>query len=374
MDYSKLSNEQLIELLETRDEEDRDDILNTPNTDNLKELYDMKLISIDTSEAIIDSDDYDNRNAITNIEKSFNDYQSKTEELYESLKTEYLTKFSEALRVARSQELTNDFWSPESWFREGIDASINDKEILTKFLNSASLSQKEELFNDYFKLDSDGENKSARHILGIPVNSNTLLYSLDKLVSLSSDAEKLFDNLCFIAEFVDKNGYQNTDKYQEKIKNIIVHGFNNMNYGYNREVFYQNMKNGNKFEITAEDLNLKTMINDLNWHSGSAERNYTINDEQKEKNIIQACRPLDRALSSGLWNNQIKEVKDSDFDFSEENISKERVNTISQIYNLIDHKVAKEHFRSFIDAKSLDMNSQATLDNSQETKRKPKMK
>ena len=75
MDYSKLSNEELISLLEKRDEEHKDQILTVPDTDALRDAYEMTNISIDVSDAKIDNDDYDNSRDLEYIEKSFDTYK-----------------------------------------------------------------------------------------------------------------------------------------------------------------------------------------------------------------------------------------------------------------------------------------------------------
>lgn len=369
MDYSKLSNEELISLLEKKDEEHKDEILTVPDTDALKAAYDMTNISIDVSDAKIENDDYDNSRDLEYIEKSFDTYKDQATALYESLKGDYLVRFGQALRFAASKDLPNNDWGPEYWLRGGVEATINEKELLVKFLGSASQSQRDNLFNDYFTLDAEGQNKSARYQIGSPVGSSTLLYSLDSIISYM-ESSKAFNTISFISDFVNEKEYPNKNEYNVKIKDKILYKFNSSSQSFDKALFFENMKNGNKFNITSEDTNLRNTINLLNHHSNVIANDYGIKPENKEARIHETCSQLEKIINTGLWDEQIKNIKDSDFETKAVIDDKDKVNNINQIYTLIINDVAKERFRSFIDGKNLDLNCETSLTNTSEVRKK----
>lgn len=370
MDYSKLSNEELISLLEKRDEEHKEQILTVPDTDALRDAYEMTNISIDVSDAKIDNDDYDNSRDLEYIEKSFDTYKDQASALYESLKSDYLLRFGQALRFAASNDIPNNDWGPEHWFRSGVEATISEKELLVKFLGAASTSQRDEIFNNYFTLDASGKNESSRYQIGSSVHSTTLLYSLDTVDSLFHEMDRKFKTLSFISDFVNEKEYPNKTQYDAKIKEKILYKFNSSSHGFDRGLFFENMKNDNKFNISSDDLNLKNLISTLNHQVINVRTDYGIKPENKEARIHEACAQLEKTINTGLWDNQIKNIKDSDFEIKPVLSDKDKVNTISQIYSMINNEVAKERFRSFIDGKSLDLNYDAALADAPEIKRK----
>lgn len=370
MDYSKLSNEELISLLEKRDEEHKDQILTVPDTDALRDAYEMTNISIDVSDAKIDNDDYDNSRDLEYIEKSFDTYKDQASALYESLKSDYLLRFGQALRFAASNDIPNSDWGPEHWFRSGVEATISEKELLVKFLGAASISQRDEIFNNYFTLDASGKNESSRYQIGSSVYSTTLLYSLDTVDSLFHEMDRKFNTLSFISDFVNEKEYPNKSQYDAKIKEKIVYKFNSSGHGFDRGLFFENMKNDNKFNISSDDLNLKNLISTLNHQVNNLRTDYGVKPENKEARIHEACAQLEKTINTGLWDNQIKNIKDSDFETKPVIGDKDKVNTINQIYSMINNEVAKERFRSFIDGKSLDLNYDAALSDAPEIRRK----
>lgn len=370
MDYSKLSNEELISLLEKRDEEHKDQILTVPDTDALRDAYEMTNISIDVSDAKIDNDDYDNSRDLEYIEKSFDTYKDQASALYESLKSDYLLRFGQALRFAASNDIPNNDWGPEHWFRSGVEATISEKELLVKFLGSASTSQRDEIFNNYFTLDASGKNESSRYQIGSSVHSTTLLYSLDTVDSLFHEMDRKFKTLSFISDFVNEKEYPNKSQYDAKIKEKILYKFNSSSHGFDRGLFFENMNNDNKFNISSDDLNLKNLISTLNHQVINVRTDYGVKPENKEARIHEACAQLEKTINTGLWDNQIKNIKDSDFEIKPVLSDKDKVNTISQIYSMINNDVAKERFRSFIDGKSLDLNYDAALADAPEIRRK----
>ncbi|EPP7234743.1 hypothetical protein ACTOJ1_001739 [Shigella flexneri] len=369
MDYSKLSNEELISLLEKKDEEQKEEILTVPDTELLKSAYDMANISIDVSDAKIENDDYDNSSDLEYIEKRFESYADQANDLYNSLKADYLAGFSRALKFAASNDLSNNDWGPEYWLRNGVEATLNEKELLVKFLGAASPHQRDNLFNDYFTLDSEGQNKASRYQIGSPVYSTTLLYSLDSVISYM-ESSKAFNTLAFISDFVNEKEYPNKNEYNAKIKDKILYKFNSSSQSFDKGLFFENMKNGNKFNITSEDTNLRNTINLLNHHSHVIANDYGIKPENKEARIHEACSQLEKIINTGLWDEQIKNIKDSDFETKAVIGDKDKVNNINQIYSLITNDVAKERFRSFIDGKSLDLNYDAALADAPEIRRK----
>lgn len=371
MDYSKLSNEELISLLEKRDEEHKDQILTVPDTDALRDAYEMTNISIDVSDAKIDNDDYDNSRDLEYIEKSFDTYKDQASALYESLKSDYLLRFGQALRFAASNDIPNSDWGPEHWFRSGVEATISEKELLVKFLGSASQSQRDNLFNDYFTLDSEGQNKASRYQIGSPVHSTTLLYSLDSVISYM-ESNKAFNTLSFISDFVNEKDYPNKNEYTAKIKDKILYKFNSSSQSFDKALFFENIKNDNKFNITSEDTNLRNTISLLNHHSQVIANDYGIKPENKEARIHEACSQLEKIINTGLWDEQIKNIKDSDFETKAVIGDKDKVNNINQIYSFIINDVAKERFRSFIDGKSLDLNCEVSLEGTPEIRKKYK--
>lgn len=370
MDYSKLSNEELISLLEKRDEEHKEQILTVPDTDALRDAYEMTNISIDVSDAKIDNDDYDNSRDLEYIEKSFDTYKDQASALYESLKSDYLLRFGQALRFAASNDIPNNDWGPEHWFRSGVEATISEKELLVKFLGSASTSQRDEIFNNYFTLDASGKNESSRYQIGSSVHSTTLLYSLDTVDSLFHEMDRKFKTLSFISDFVNEKEYPNKSQYDAKIKEKILYKFNSSSHGFDRGLFFENMNNDNKFNISSDDLNLKNLISTLNHQVINVRTDYGVKPENKEARIHEACAQLEKTINTGLWDNQIKNIKDSDFEIKPVLSDKDKVNTISQIYSMINNDVAKERFRSFIDGKSLDLNYDAALADAPEIRRK----
>lgn len=370
MDYSKLSNEELISLLEKRDEEHKEQILTVPDTDALRDAYEMTNISIDVSDAKIDNDDYDNSRDLEYIEKSFDTYKDQASALYESLKSDYLLRFGQALRFAASNDIPNNDWVPEHWFRSGVEATISEKELLVKFLGSASTSQRDEIFNNYFTLDASGKNESSRYQIGSSVHSTTLLYSLDTVDSLFHEMDRKFKTLSFISDFVNEKEYPNKSQYDAKIKEKILYKFNSSSHGFDRGLFFENMNNDNKFNISSDDLNLKNLISTLNHQVINVRTDYGVKPENKEARIHEACAQLEKTINTGLWDNQIKNIKDSDFEIKPVLSDKDKVNTISQIYSMINNDVAKERFRSFIDGKSLDLNYDAALADAPEIRRK----
>ena len=97
---------------------------------------------------------------------------------------------------------------------------------------------------------------------------------------------------------------------------------------------------------------------------------YGIKPENKEARIHETCSQLEKIINTGLWDEQIKNIKDSDFETKAVIDDKDKVNNINQIYSFINNDVAKQRFRSFIDGKNLDLNCETSLNNTTEIRKK----
>lgn len=368
MDYSKLSQEELISLLESQEEDQKNQILSVPDTDNLKTAYNISSTSIDTTSVRISNDDNDNDREVDNLDGLIGSLISEVESLYSTLKEEYFSKFYDALKYSSANNIPNKEWYPEAWILEGVN-TIDPKEMLVKFLSFSSPLQREEIFNDYFKLDSDGNNKSARYQIGISVYQGTLLNSFDKILSSHIPDERKFEILSFISNFVKENNYPNANEYEKSIKEKILYNLNNTS---SHSLFNINMLNDNKFNISTEDINLKNIISKINQRCDYITNSRELPLETRIVKVRESLLQVENILKSGLWDEQIKNVKDVDFQLNYFIEPKDKINTICTIHSFISHPEAKERFRSFIDGKSLELNSSDVFDNSFEKRKSPK--
>lgn len=337
MDYTNLSRDELLSLLEEKDLKITEAKLQTPSTDV---MVNLKTIS----EQTIDTED-------DRAERSFDAVIDSTKSVYEDLRSDYLSDFKEALRIASSNNIDHDYWSLEDWFREGRNASISQESLLVHFLAASDKAQKDYLFNDYFKLNDNGTNEPSRYHIGISVNQNTLLHSIDKILEKSpSSLAQRVETLVYISDFVKENNYPNTQNYDESIKKTLAA----------QPMFLDiSVSNGNHFGITSEEVNLNKIIADTNRQVDyicNRSNLQGLNEEALNGLVQDAIKPLNKLLSCGLWDDQIKNLKDDTFTASK-NDTGLAANSINDVYNGLNNQKAKEVFREFLETKSLDLNT-----------------
>lgn len=337
MDYTNLSRDELLSLLEEKDLKITEAKLQTPSTDAMVSL---KAIS----EQTIDTED-------DRAERSFDAVIDSTKSVYEDLRNNYLSDFKEALKIASANNIDHGYWSVEDWFRQGSNASISQDDLLVHFLAASDKSQKDYLFNDYFKLNDNGTNEPSRYYIEISVNQNTLLYSVDKILEKSpSSLAQRVGTLVYISDFVKENNYPNAQSYDDSIKKTLAA----------QPMFLDiSVSNGNHFGITSEDVNLNKIIADTNRQVDYICNRSNLQGLKEEalNGLVQdAIKPLNKLLSCGLWDDQIKNLKDDTF-IASKNGTDFKASSINDVYNGLDNQKAKDLFKEFLEAKSLDLST-----------------
>lgn len=337
MDYSNLSRDELLSLLEEKDLKITEAKLQTPSTDVMVSLKNI-------SEQTIDTED-------DKAEQAFYEAINEAKSVYEDLRSNYLSDFKEALRFASANNVEHGDWSLEDWFREGRNASISQESLLVHFLAASDKAQKDYLFNDYFTLNDNGINEPSRYHIGMSVNQNTLLYSIDKILEQSPSAlPQRLETLVYISDFVKENNYPNAQNYDESIKKTLAA----------QPMFLEiSVSNGNHFGLTSEDTNLNKIIADTNTkvdYICNRSNLQGVNEETLNGLVSDAVKPLNKLLSCGLWDDQIKNLKDDTFNaYSNDTASK--ATSIGDVYNGLNNQKAKELFKEFLETKSLDLNT-----------------
>lgn len=355
MDYENLSPTELIALLEQKDskieeleENIRDETLTVPDTSTAVTLYNLHYgVSLDSD-----------IEGTENLVKESNKLLDGVVHLADESRSEYLSAFSRAVSYANKNSIDNDDWSPEAWFREGIQIDIQPYELIASFMRNSSTEQRTPFFESYFTLDETLKNKPSSYNLGFSVNPYNIRKTFEYIIErgYNSHANK-FENISTLYDFVTEKNRAAEKELKASIKSLITRSVQN---DYNKGLMIENLKFDNKFDIQPEDLNLRNFIENLN---GKVSR-YKDGDSSS---IAEDCSFLEKLVNGGVWDKQIAEYKQDNFT-QNPSINAAIFHVEDVLMRLLGP--AKERFDNIVDQRYLTLSTENTLDNENTQKRK----
>lgn len=283
------------------------------------------------------------------------------------LKTKYFNQFIEVLEYTQKEKIPNTTWYPEFWIAEGISSSIDATEMFQKFLDNSSLQQKQQLLETHFIHDSKKDSEFSFQ-LSLNIDQNTLLKFLDDIAINLINKDKAFESICVIFDFADKY-YDNALDYKEKIKSELVKNIND--HRFDHGVFQANMDIGNKFGITSEDMNFSYHVRKINLYTETINKGGVSSGDilDIKEHMSKIYSAIEHVVKFGFWDEEIKNINDNTFSSK---ISKNgKLNEIGSIFNAIENPSFKEKFQSFIEQRSLDINT--SHENSAAVRKTPKL-
>lgn len=355
MDYENLSPAELIALLEQKDstidklqENIRDNILTVPDTSTAVALYNLHY------GVNIDSDIEGTENLVNQANKIL----EGVSHLADESRSEYLSSFSLAVSYANKNGIDNADWSPEAWFREGIQIDIQPYELISSFMRNSSTEQRIPFLQSYFTLDEKLTNKPSSYNLGFSVNPYNIKKTLEYIIerSYNSHPDK-FENISALYDFVTEKNSAAEKELKASIKSLII---SPVNRDYNKGIMIENLKADNKFDIQPEDLNLRNVIENIN---GKVSR-YKDGDTSS---VITDCEFLEKLVNGGVWDKQIAEYKQDNFT-QNPSINAAIFHVEDVLMRLLGP--AKERFDNIIDQRYLTLSTEESLQNEPTQKRK----